>query len=128
MSPSASTLLCLLIIFTTTDPVLSEGSFRFTHPIQNIATGREHVVVATEDNLHLFNHRLDIEALRHPGSHDRKNISCGEKEDASQVYYNKILLVYNDIVLSCWNKNSGACREYSINNLTLLKGYGDEIV
>ncbi|XP_040200060.1 plexin-C1 [Rana temporaria] len=128
MSPSASTLLCLLIRFTTTDPVLSEGSFRFTHPIQNIATGREHVVVATEDNLHLFNHRLDIEALRHPGSHDGRNRSCEEKEDASQVYYNKILLVYNDIVLSCWNKNSGACREYSVNNLTLLKGYGDEIV
>ncbi|XP_077326743.1 plexin-C1 [Lithobates pipiens] len=126
MSPSASTLLCLLIRFTT-DPVLSEGAFRFTHPIQNFVTGREHVVVATGDNLHLFNHTLQIQAVRCPGSHNGSDL-CEGREATSHMYYNKILLVYNDTVLGCWNKHSNPCREYSVNNLTLLQEYDNEIV
>ncbi|KAM5171990.1 plexin-C1 [Mantella aurantiaca] len=123
MSLSANTLLCLLISFTATDAVLSEGSFTFTHPIHNIATGKQHVLVATEEGLHLFNHTLHNLTVTKPGSNNRTKCQ-GE----SQVYYNKILLVYNDIALSCWNKNSGACQEYNVNNLTLRKGYGDDVV
>nr|DBA31059.1 TPA: hypothetical protein GDO54_006970 [Pyxicephalus adspersus] len=123
---SASTLLCFLIRFIATDLVLSKESFTFTHPIHNIATGRHHVVVATENRLYLFNHTLHNLAVRDPQLDDVKSV-CSEK-DLPPGFYNKILLVYNDIVLGCWNKNLGACRQYSVNNLTLLKGYGVEIV
>ncbi|XP_018415737.1 PREDICTED: plexin-C1-like [Nanorana parkeri] len=124
---TASTLLCLLISSTATDPVLSEGSFTFTHPIHNIATGRKHVLVATENSLYLFNHMLHNLTVRHPGSDIGSKKNCAGRE-VPQVYYNKILLVYNDTVLSCWNEDSGVCREYDVNNLTLLKGFGDNIV
>lgn len=127
MSSFASILLCLLISFTAPDAVLGEGSFVFTRSIHNIATGGNHVIVAIEDGLYLFNHTLYNLTMRDPrmDGMDGRNISCpGERSK----YHNKILLVYDDIVLCCWNENLGACREYNVSNLTLLRGYGDNIV
>ncbi|KAM9311665.1 plexin-C1 [Gastrophryne carolinensis] len=113
-------LLGLLLNFTVTHPVHSEGSFTFSHPIRNIAIGRKHVIVAT-GNLYLLNHTLDILQVQCLETDNITHRKC--EQDLPQTFNNKILLVYNDLVLSCWDDNSAACREYSVNDLTPFINY-----
>ncbi|XP_075712951.1 plexin-C1 [Rhinoderma darwinii] len=109
--------LSLLFIFMLTDPIYNEETFRFKHPINNIAIGRQHVIVATENCLYKFNHTLHW--LKTTGPHGENDKNCMEGQDSGRkpTYYNKILLVYNDTVLTCWNDVNGTCVELQMDNL-----------
>ncbi|KAM4037273.1 plexin-C1 isoform 2-T2 [Anomaloglossus baeobatrachus] len=111
--------LALIFILLMIDPVYNEGSFRFKYPINNIAVGRTYVTVATENCLHQFTHTL--KRLKTTGPYGENDIVCMEEKVSSQkaTYYNKILLAYDDTVLTCWNEQ-GSCIELHTGNLTAM--------
>lgn len=103
-----------------TDPVYNQDPFRFKHPINNIAVGRQYVIVATENCLYQFNHTLH--KLKTTGPQGENDTVCMGEQDSGHkpTYYNKILLVYNDTVLACWNEEKGSCRELHVDNLNAM--------
>ncbi|XP_075065505.1 plexin-C1 [Mixophyes fleayi] len=117
---SASIIFSILVSLLATDPVSSEGSFAFEFPVNNIAVGRQYVIVATENCLYQFNHTLN--KLKSSGPRGVNGTECTKRGQMGSIstYYNKILLVYGDTVLSCWNENKGFCRVRSITELTAL--------
>ncbi|XP_063783686.1 plexin-C1 [Pseudophryne corroboree] len=123
-----SILFSLFISFVATEPEYSEGYFVFEHPINNIAAGRRHVIVATENCQYQFNHTLH--KVKSSAASGENGNECMKKGDIGQTttYYNKILLVYNDTVLSCWNENRGSCMERSIDGLKVLTDRTEGIV
>ncbi|XP_044136449.1 LOW QUALITY PROTEIN: plexin-C1 [Bufo gargarizans] len=108
--------LSLLFIFMLTDLVYNEEPFHFMYPINNIAVGGKYVIVATENCLYQFTYTLRW--LKTTGPQGNNDTICmrEEKRDHNTTY-NKILLVYNDTVLTCWNRKEGFCRELHIDNL-----------
>ncbi|XP_069830354.1 plexin-C1 [Dendropsophus ebraccatus] len=111
-------LLSLSFIFVLTNPVYNEKPFLFKHPINNIAVGRQYVIVATENCLYQFNHTLY--PLKTAGPFGENEKICNDI-DHKPRYYNKILLVYHDTVLTCWNEESGSCRELHVGNLSAVR-------
>ncbi|XP_069620450.1 plexin-C1 [Ranitomeya imitator] len=120
--------LLLIFILLLTDPVYHEESSHFKYPINNIAVGRKYVTVATENCLHQFNHTLS--RLKTTGPHGETDTICmGEKVSSHKpTYYNKILLAYNDTVLTCWNEKEGSCIELHMSNLTAMGNPVPDIV
>ncbi|KAG8578094.1 hypothetical protein GDO81_010380 [Engystomops pustulosus] len=113
----------LFFIFMLMDPIYNEEPFHFKYPINNIAVGRKHVIIATENCLYQFTHIL--KEPKTTGPHGESDAACmGRGDDRKPTYYNKILLVYNDTVLACWNEEQGACRELDID----LKAVGKSVI
>ncbi|XP_066447624.1 plexin-C1-like isoform X1 [Eleutherodactylus coqui] len=109
--------LFLFFIFMSIEPVYNEESFIFKHPINNIAVGRQYIIVATENCLYKLNRTLQM--LKTTGPHGENDRVCTEEQVSARqpTYYNKILLVYNDTVLTCWNEEKGSCRELHVDTL-----------
>ncbi|XP_056430302.1 plexin-C1 isoform X2 [Hyla sarda] len=118
-------LLFLLFIFTLTDPVYNEKPFSFKYPINNIVLGGQYVIVATENCLYQFNHTLY--PLKTTGPFGEDDSICTGDSDQKPTYQNKILLVYNDTLLTCWNER-GTCNERHVDNFTTVEKAGDCIV
>ncbi|XP_075130601.1 plexin-C1 [Leptodactylus fuscus] len=109
--------LSLLFTFMLMDPVSTEELFHLKHPINNIAVGRQYLIVATENCLYQLNHTLH--RLKTTGPQGENDKFCMGEQDRRQkpTYYNKILLAYNDSVLTCWNEENGFCRLLHMDTL-----------
>ncbi|XP_068132904.1 plexin-C1 [Hyperolius riggenbachi] len=118
-----SILLCLIIRDTAT-----EGSFTFNSSIHNIAVGSDRLVVATGETLHLFNNTLQRLPDGYLQPVTKEHQHCQKGKIDSEIYYNKILVVYKDSVLSCWNTYSGICGEFRLSNLSALPHCAENVV
>ncbi|KAM4676405.1 plexin-C1 [Discoglossus pictus] len=105
-----------LCLVKGSDCLCTGDSCKFSYTIDNIAVGKNHVLVATENCLYQLNHMLQVQAVTSPRKEDEK-----ECTNTKPIYYNKLLLVYNDTVLSCWNEGQERCYERHINNLSKIE-------
>uniref|UniRef100_A0A8C5PRN3 Plexin C1 n=1 Tax=Leptobrachium leishanense TaxID=445787 RepID=A0A8C5PRN3_9ANUR len=122
----------LLFLFLIADPVYNEDAYSFRYPVNNIAIGEKHVVVATENCLYKFDHTLQL--LSTTGANDNYTPACkqsqAEKTSAvhqTATFYNMLLLIFKETVLSCWNQN-GTCNERRLNKIETLIGSTPKVV
>ncbi|KAE8615367.1 hypothetical protein XENTR_v10008495 [Xenopus tropicalis] len=100
------------------DSVLSEDPRLLVSAVRNIAVGSDYVVVATESCLYLFDHTLSqrlAETSANESSTECRGSAPGQATMGQKPPYNMLLLVYRDIVLSCWITNTSFCNERKLN-------------
>ncbi|XP_053572871.1 plexin-C1 [Bombina bombina] len=131
MPSSTILLITFQLLFVVMDCDTSGESYTFFNTVNNVAVGNDYVFVATENCLYQLNHTLHVQVVVSPREGNKnectKNLQGRVVRDKKTVYHNKLLLVYNGTLLSCWNQNNGMCLERDLNNITNITGNSSHV-